>query len=56
MGFETRPFLPKISLSFGVAVVDNAPHKVLAHAFAAELVEAIRQPQIYRAGMIASTT
>ncbi len=56
MGFETRPFLPKISLSFGVAVVDSTPHKVLARAFAAELVDAIQQPQIYRAGMTASTT
>ncbi len=44
MGFETRPFLPKISLSFGVAVVDNAPHNALAHAFAAELVSAIQKP------------
>ncbi len=44
MGFETRPFLPKISHSFGVAMVSDAQHNGLAQAFAAELVSAIQQP------------
>jgi DNA-binding transcriptional LysR family regulator len=44
MGFVTRPFLPKISLSFGVAMVNDARQNALAQEFAAELVNAIQQP------------
>jgi len=44
MGFVIRPFLPKISLSFGVAMVTDARHNVLAQELAEELVNAIRQP------------
>lgn len=44
MGFVTRPFLPKIALSFGVAMVNDARQNALAQEFAAELVSAIQHP------------
>lgn len=49
MGFVTRPFLPKISLFFGLAMVKDVRENALAHEFAVELVKAIQNPGPTRA-------